>query len=67
MNGSELRAIRKRLGMSPSEFGIALYYTPRSAGHLVERKESGERRVTPQDIGLMIEMGWVDPKTDPFA
>lgn len=60
MNGNELRAIRKSLGLSVKDFGRALGYTgsPNTLSVQVRRYETGARDIPPWIARLATMYGW---------
>ena len=56
MTPSQIRGLRKSLGMSVREFAAALGYSPRNGHVSVYRLENGDRRPSQQTIMLMQQM-----------
>jgi DNA-binding transcriptional regulator YiaG len=62
MTPSQIRRIRKSLGMSVREFAAALGYSPRNGHVSVYRLENGDRRPSEQAIMLMKQLAARVPK-----
>lgn len=54
--GARIRSLRKRLGMSATEFGVALGFAKTHCKITIHRHERGLRTPSPQTIMLMQQM-----------
>jgi DNA-binding transcriptional regulator YiaG len=56
MTPSQIRALRKRLGLAPDGFASALGFTGKSVRITVWRWETGKRKPSAQTITLMKQL-----------
>ena len=56
MTPSQIRRLRKSLGMSVREFAAALGYSPRNGHVSVYRLENGDRKPSAQTLLLMKQL-----------